>query len=357
MGRIYLDTNTFFRNGFFRAGAAQALFGACRVAGYEVIIPETVLDEVRGNYAKELTNAVQKLSTAEKNIQKWTDLDDTLVDDSRAVQSFSASLDAMIEKYDIRRLPYSEKSTQDVVVASYSGRKPFDVSGNGYKDFLIWDVIRADMLAKPDAGPFVFVSFDKGDYGRKKGGETNSRTFILHPDIAEGVADLDGKLTCYNEFGHVVEDLVLPNLAQATPETMENATNAIPQMVEDMIDEHLGFREMYGLQGLPFSNDVTLNGYGDLQIAQQKFYRFEDDIMVRILASVEGHFTGYMDKWDYLSKDWNGEISGSLINDHVFEVEGAADVVFEITAIYSQAAEAFQGNTFHVLNEIEDEFY
>ena len=57
MSRLYLDTNVFYKHGFFRSDGAKAIFTACRLAGFEVIMPQTVIDEARGNYERRLRKA------------------------------------------------------------------------------------------------------------------------------------------------------------------------------------------------------------------------------------------------------------------------------------------------------------
>ena len=47
---IFLDTNIFIDAGYFRAAGAQAFLRTCRFAGFDLALPEVVLDEVRGNF-------------------------------------------------------------------------------------------------------------------------------------------------------------------------------------------------------------------------------------------------------------------------------------------------------------------
>lgn len=357
MTRIYLDTNVFFKHGFFRSKGAKAIFTACHLSGFQVIIPETVVDEVIGNYEKQLLKAHDGLEAAGSTLGKLADRETVIFDVNDAISKFKNDFTEMIKEKGIQILPYPPFTSQDLVKEAYKGRRPFDEKGNGYKDFLIWEAIKTDMLEHPKGTPLIFVTENTNDFGIKKGQSDSQGRFVLHSDLMLQIDEIKNDLKCYTHLTKVLEQLILPALDGLTIENVDHLSDHVESFVESMVSEHLSFRTMYGLEGLAFSNDVTITGYGEISDLEVNVYKFEDEHMVRITGSSECMFQGYMEKWEYYSEYGESTLSASQWNDHVLEVEDEANVEFEILAIYDPDKGKFNGQAFQVTNEIDPDWY
>lgn len=358
MRRLYLDTNVFYKHGFFRSDAEKARFAACHLAGFEVILPQTVIDEAKGNYERQLRNAYASAKSSAITLGKLTTFDSDIdLNVDEAVAAYCEDLDRTVKDAGITILPYPDYSTQDLVKAAYKSHKPFDKDGNGHKDYLIWEAIKVDMLSFPQSSSFVFVSENTNDFGVKKGQKDKDGCFQLHSDLKNQIDDVAAKLTCYTLFKDMVDQLVLPKLEGLRVEDVGNFVALTNDFVEYMLSKNLEFREMYGLDGLAFSNDVTVTGYGDASNLSINIYKVEDDLMVKITGSCECMFEGFIDKAEYYSEYDMSDMSVSQWNDHVFAVEDEAMVEFEILAIYDPEGEDFDGQSFEVLNEIEPDWH
>jgi len=357
MTRIYLDTNVFFKHGFFRSKGAKAIFTACRLAGFQVIIPETVIDEVLGNYQKQLLKAHDALEAAGSTLGKLAECDAVAFDVEDTISTFKDEFAAMIIEKGVQVLPYPPFSAQDLVKVTYNGKRPFDEKGNGHKDFLIWEAIKEDMLKSPKGTPLIFVTENTNDFGVKKGQSDSQGRFALHPDLISQIDEIKDDLICYTHLTKVMEQLVLPALDGLTIENVDHFSDHVEDFVEDMVSENLSFRTMFGLEGLAFSNDVTITGYGEISDLNIDIYKFEDEHMVRITGASECMFQGYMEKWEYYSEYGESSLSASQWNDHVLEVEDEANVEFEILAIYNPETGKFNGQAFQVTNEIDPDWY
>lgn len=321
-----------------------------------MVVPETVLDEVLENYEKELTEKSGKLQAAQKSLSKIAEVEEIAFDLGAAVDEYFERLTELKTHPAVRVLPYPDVSAKQLVEASYSDAKPFDSNGNGFKDFLIWNAIAGDIIASSGAADseHLFVTFNTGDFGIKKGQSDDNGVFKLHDDLVSGLGDDHQKLTCYDELDSVLNHVVLPKLGGLSVEDAGDMADGIEDFVEEMISQHLTMASFYGIEGLAFSNDVTVSGYNEAENIEFGFYVFEDDYMVRISGSVECIFDGFMNKWDYFSGFADhGITGGEMWNDHVVNVEDEATVTFEILAIYDPQTSTFSGQNFNVTNEID----
>jgi hypothetical protein len=246
-------------------------------------------------------------------------------------------------------LPYPATTTKELVLGGYSNKKPFKESGEGHKDFLIWKSIVEGI--DPADGPHVFVTSNTSDFAQAK----TKEEFELH---AELLSDLpDGVLVLgFTGRQSLLEKHVLPRLDGWKPWSESKVDLDIENFAESVIGKELPYKTMYGLEGLPFSNEVTLMMYGNPEGLVVHYALIEHQYMVRIRGNSECLFNGYMEKWKYFS-EYSDTMSGTDWNDHVVNVEAEAIVEFEIMAPYNAADGELDGATLKVLNEIEDDFY
>ena len=264
-------------------------------------------------------------------------------------ENFNGSLEDFLEDVGVEVLPYPAVTTRDLVLGGYSNKKPFKESGEGHKDFLIWRSIVEGI--DPADGPHVLVTSNTSDFAQEK----TKETFVLH---AELLSDLpDGVLILgFTGRQSLLDNHVLPRLDGWKPWSESKVDIDVESFAERVIGKELPYRTMYGLEGLPFSNEVTLTMYGNPEDLDVHYALIGDQYMVRIRGNSECLFDGYMDKWEYFSEH-SGTMSGSDWNDHVVNVETEATVEFEIMATYDPASGELGGATLKVLNEIEDDLY
>jgi predicted nucleic acid-binding protein len=346
---IFLDTNVFIDAGYFRAAGAQAFLRTCKFAGFDLAVPEVVLDEVRGNFEKGLALSLVSLTKAERQVARYVTHDSDEISLNDETEQFNENLDELLEDVGVVVLPYPATTTRDLVTTGYSNRKPFKENGEGHKDYLIWKSI-AEGIDLTD-GPHIFVTSNTSDFAQEK----TKETFVLH---AELLSDLPNEVTVLGFTGRqsLLEQHILPHLDGWKQWSESNIDLDIENFTENVIGKELPHRTMYGLEGLPFSNEVTITMYGNPEGLNVHYARIEDQYMVRIRGNSECLFDGFMDKWEYFS-EYSETMSGADWNDHVVNVESEAMVEFEIMATYNPTDGALGGATLKVLNEIEDELY
>lgn len=346
---IFLDTNVFIDAGYFRATGAQAFLRICKLAGFDLAVPQVVLDEVQGNFEKGLSSSLVSLTKAERQVARFVthESDEISLDDE--IERFGENLDELLQDVGVIVLPYPATTTRELVLGGYSSRKPFKENGEGHKDFLIWKSIVEGI--DPAAGPHVFVTSNTSDFAQEKAQETFEIHSELLSDLPDGVLVLG-----FTGRQSLLENHVLPRLDGWKPWSETKVDLDIENFAESVIGKELPYKTMYGLEGLPFSNEVTITMYGNPEELVVHYALIEDQYLVRIRGNSECLFDGYMEKWEYFS-EYSDKISGTDWNDHVVNVEAEATVEFEIMASYDPADGELGGATLTVLNEIEDDLY
>lgn len=355
MGKIYLDTNVFFKNGFFKSEGAKAKLKACALAGYDVVLSEIVIDEVIGNFEKRLIQSKASLQKALNAVNKIIPLKISDIDVVAETQVYVSELKQMIKDVGIEVLPYPSLSPKELVVASYKGIKPFDENGKGHKDYMIWTSMKEHILSNADSAPFLFISDNTGDFGVAKGKTDKNNCYALHSHLIKQIETVGERLTSYSDLQSALENEVLPRLDGLTLEDVNGKSAMLEHFVEQSIAESLPYTSMDSLEGVPF-NDLTITSYGHAANIKTKFYKFKDSYMAQISGSSECLVDGYINKSDWFSEDFTN-VSIAPWNDHVYEAQTEADVEFEITAIYNPETQSLSGQTFTITNKIDNDWY
>ncbi len=255
MPTIFLDTNVFIDAGYFRAAGAQAFLRTCKFAGFDLAVPEVVLDEVRGNFKKSLYSALVSLTKAERQVSRLVTRESDEISLDEETERFDENLEELLQDVGVAVLPYPAITTRELVLGGYSDRKPFKETGEGFKDFLIWKSIVEGI--DPADGPHVFVSSNTSDFAQEK----TKDTFVIHSEL---VSDLpDGVLLLgFTGRQSLLENHVLPRLDGWKPWSESKVDLDIEYFAERVIGKELPYKTMYGLEGLPFSNEVTIRFMG-----------------------------------------------------------------------------------------------
>ncbi|WP_339760250.1 PIN domain-containing protein [uncultured Sulfitobacter sp.] len=349
MPTIFLDTNVFIDAGYFRAAGAQAFLRTCKFAGFDIAVPEVVLDEVRGNFEKDLSSAIVSLTKAERQVARFVAHGSDGISLEDEMETFDKNLEELLLDVGVDVLPYPNTTTKELVLGGYSNRKPFKEGGEGHKDFLIWKSI-VEVIVPADE-PHLLVTSNTSDFAQEKSKDTFNVHTELLSDVPDGVLILG-----FTGRKSLLDKHVLPRLDGWKPWSDSKVDLDIESFTDRVIGKELPWRTMYGLEGLPFSNEVTLLMYGNPEGLVVHYALIEDQYMVRIRGNSECLFDGYMEKWEYFS-EYSDTMSGSDWNDHVVNVEAEAIVEFEIMATYNAVDGELGGATLKVLNEIEDDLY
>lgn len=182
--KIILDTNVIYRDYKLDSGWVLKLSDAAKKLGYEVLIPEVAVDEIFHQYRDELIKAYEKYS---KGANLLSDLGLKPIKITTGEDYIETTLEEKKRLY-VKRLnelgfsvlPYPRTKHEQIVAKELSGRKPFSSSKKGYRDSLIWETVKEQLIPVKDLWgdtQVLFLSDNTQDFADK---DKN-----LHPELIE----------------------------------------------------------------------------------------------------------------------------------------------------------------------------
>src|SRR5271165_2604783 len=164
MPTVILDSTSIVRSDWYLRGPA------CRVALHmsradsrvTVVVPEIVIREVVGRYAEEVRNL---RATFDETTSKLAGLgvlkyQPPEVDTEQAIRDYEAYLRSTLESAGVSSpIPPHDLDILELVDKAIWRRKPFNKSGSGFRDALIWLSV-VDCVRSSSQGPITFVTKD-----------------------------------------------------------------------------------------------------------------------------------------------------------------------------------------------------
>ncbi len=354
MATIYIDTSVAINESFLRSPYVEAFLKACKILQHTVVVPEIVCDELKGNYPKKLGEKLSAFQKAEKDLGKLIDLDVDTTTLSDAVDAFEKWLDALLDQHGVTIAPYPEISSKELVEESYTLNKPFKTSGEGHKDFIIWKTILSGVTGQSLPPPNIFLTNNTKDFCQ----DGPDGTHVLHPDLAAQIEDPDLRPKVYTSIKSAFDSELAPHLEGITLDAIPDL-GTVDDLVEDMLLEDLPDRSLYGLEGIPFSNEITISSAGLKSIDSVTLKRVDDEVVVKVIGEVEVEVDGFIDKSDYYMSEEDSPnmyvVDGDW-NDHVMFVSSTTDTPFDLTFFYSLTHKEITGREITLPQEIEDEW-
>jgi hypothetical protein len=355
MTTVYLDTSVAITESFLMSPYCDAFFKACGILQYTVVIPEIVIDELKGNYPKKLQEKYASFQKSKKELSKLIEISTPLPSLSDAVDSYFDLLDELIDKHGIIVTPYPDLHPKDLVEQSYKAQKPFKDSGEGYKDYIVWKSIFKKLKDGQSSSPNIFLTNNVNDFCVT--GE--DKNYLLHPDLSNQIEDPENIPTIYTSIKSAFETELSPHLEGMAPDKIPDLEpGEIDSMVEEFLLEDLPGRSAFGLEGVPFSNEISVSMVGPHSIDSIALKRVDNEVIINVTGSVEIEVDGFINKSDYYSDDSVDKmcvVDGNW-NDHVMMVSSTVETPFEMTIFYATESSEVTGREIALPEEIQDEW-
>lgn len=334
MTTIYIDTNIVFTESFFCSPWAQSFLKACALLQISVVVPEVVLDEVKGNFPGRLDEKVRAFRKAEKSLSKLIDVEHQELDIPALVDEYETFLDDLFDECGVIVAPYPEISAQQLVQNSYQGQKPFKANGDGHKDFIVWETIKSFIESSTSAGPHIFLTNNVKDFA-ESGGQDQ---FVLHPQLVGQLAEGQAPPEVQVSMKSVLEARIMPLLEGME---LEDIPDLNQQDIEDMTNtillDDLPQRTFFGFENVPFSNEVSISSVDEAGIESVNLAKADDQIVIKIVGTVEIGVDGFMEKFEiyHQEEDASFYVVDDDWNDHVAAVAATVETEFELSVFYS----------------------
>ena len=178
--KIILDSNAIYNDPLLEGADLRALEPFLSSKDLELCIPEVVLEEVvrhfKSNY-KDTLVSIQKATRLAAIIGIKLD---ELPSVDEAVDQYRSKLQARMDDIPARIINIPEIDARSLVHRDLNERKPFDSTGRGFRDSLIWESVLAELEAHSEE--IALISNDKDFSSPHK---EDLDTVFIHPDLQE----------------------------------------------------------------------------------------------------------------------------------------------------------------------------
>lgn len=155
---IVLDSNTIISDFHLEGSGFAALKAFLERTDAKLLIPTIVLDEVVNKFKESLASAQSRAQEGIRDVDRLTKRKTCTgisIDIDTETTSYRERLTRKLNGVGTQYLGYPNTSHENVVARDLDRRKPFDSSGKGYRDALIWDSLLARVRENPTQTVFV----------------------------------------------------------------------------------------------------------------------------------------------------------------------------------------------------------
>lgn len=333
--RIVIDTNIFCEDYYLRGSNFRVLLDGLNSLPGTLLIPEVVVDEVVNRYREDLLEVTSKEREVRNSLSRMLSNPGSApplnVDVVAQANAYREYLEAVISKHG-KVLPYPQTPHKKIVERDLARRKPFKRDGSGYRDLLIWETIKSQMLWGTER--VIFLTNNPKDFGEGPLVDAELQPEILNPAHLQLIRSL-------REFN---ESFVTPRLRMiegAKAEAFAGASSDVDlaAWLRSNLIDILNFEESLGLLVAGFPDGAgsvrpsELVAFHDLKVVSARQLE-SGETLVRISVDAELEFSVDVDWDDFVNhpeiRDWAGEDSepfSSSSSHHVTRLRVVLDLV------------------------------
>lgn len=349
--KLIFDTNIIHKDFHLNGSRIIKLTSAANQLGYDLMIPDIVVDEMVCQYRKDLLqhlpgySELLKLVTRTRGREEKLDKDSFINDKTKEYESF---LRSRLKTLGIKVINYPNIDIKELVSKELNTKKPFKAlkEGNiGYRDALIWETIKSECsipTALIEDPQIEFLSENTKDFA----GADNA----LHPDLvqelknaglAENCVMLISDVKTFFETTIDTELELLEQIKGALVKIGKFNRFELNEEVERVLDEEYVTEILeetdydsgvhYHLPG--YMEDPTISSVNTPTIDDVTVRRLTDQtvlIEVKVTVNVELNFFVFKADYFLIDEDNAPYILDDDWNDHYMWCEGSVDVPFQL---------------------------
>lgn len=350
--QIFIDTNVIVKEGFFRSKSSLLFLKAAKFLGIEVIVPEIVIDEVKGVFSSKLREETSKYDSARKTLAELVKVDEHAIDICGEASKYSAWLDDHMRLYNVHVMPYPRVTVREIVRESYKGQKPFGDKDTQYKDFIIWKTLSGYVKEQEQPDTTYFVTNNTKDFC-----EQRENQFFLHSQLQQEVSN---EIIVYTDLRKLFQERIFPSLkVREISDIPELSADDVRKVAEGRLEEELSLYSVYGICGLEFSNEVMISSVLGTTIRDWEIAELdEDDILISVAGSVDVEVEGFIEKHDLYHESYEHVIvTDPNWNEWVAAVSQTIDTPFQLDMLYSRDKKKIEECAVQLINEISEVDY
>ncbi len=347
MAIVCVDTTEFHSSPLLDGSGWPQMLARSRQGAIGLVVSEVSIREAGRQFRRKAAKAERDLGSEAATLRGLgisVEYDAEALDSGveRAGQGYEERLRQRLTEHGATILPLPDVSHDDLLERDLATRKPFNESGKGYRDSLIWEALLEYLAEAPPGQEVVLVTGNSKDFAESKENPAIAAT------LAEEVADL-GRHHSVERVPSLVEALRLAMLVPVF-DAFDHPSHSIEATVRDAVlaaaDELAGTDidspELLGLP--PQLSDVSIQ---EVQArAESFFYEVYDELdfdTLLIKASLEGEveFDGFIDKGDFPRYEaelsvWDGDWNATTM---WVTATSQATLSFDVTVIGTEIEE------------------
>ena len=314
----------------------QTFLRGCQRCHIMVCFPDVVIDELVSNYEKDIKRLTNEHRSVTRKLQRiGIRAEATDFDVRKETESYRTHVHQMMEHHGVTLTPYPELSLKALVGASYSGGKPFKESGEGFKDFLIFESLRS--VAAQQGGDGWFVTANCKDFCGADG--------QLHSDLQSALPEKTKVMvfSSIHEFNATVLSLHLEVLEDIAARIRSDEFDGFDLdkvltdlFIAELCDKHHPIENT----GTPLDEPATVS-VGAPQTEELTVSRLEvDQLLLELIGIIELEISGFIAKSDlYALAEAESEsihIDDPDWNDWVVSASTTKEFQFSMTIIFDE---------------------
>lgn len=318
---VIFDSNVVFQDWYLQGPSMALLERFMKLSGSRLVVPKIVASEVVNKYKEkvfELLSAINRLNgllLSSKKLTHSLDIDEIL-------QDYESTLISRFSTLGIEQPDHSTISHENIVARDLARRRPFQESGKGYRDALLWEVVLRN-LANFNTKTFLITDDFRDFWDKENKG--------LHKHLREDLRDKGLPSDCvvlYRTLADFMNAHVKPaldSINEALPELMQGRykgfevlawfkenQEAIGSSIQESIESLF-----YELRGLEDPSVSCVEDPDEIEI--QNVYELDiDRVYVDVFTKVDTIFDVFVFKSDYawVSEEHDLEIWDGDWNKH-----------------------------------------
>lgn len=335
--KIIIDTNIINKDYKLQGKYIVTLSGAAAKLGYDVCVPEVVVDEIVSHYKSDFIEAYDKYQKGISDLKKLLPETSRIIIPQAFVEEqlrkFRDQYEAELQAKNIKILPYPAVDHKSIVAKELDKKKPFKGSQKGYRDSLIWETVKSELVPAKDLFDecqIQLLTRNTKDFADENG---------LHQDLKDelsalGYSDNVVKLVtdCDKFFNEIINpqfeelDRIKEVLNSKGSFNRISIHNDIAHMFNTQFVEHMLYAvDDYGLQMyLPYyCESPYIEFVEDPQVEIDSVIRLEDEtVMIGCNVRIDAEISYYIDKSNFgdAYDDIHPHVVNYEHNEHYLEV-------------------------------------
>lgn len=227
---VIIDTSVIVADFWLKGTEFSILWANLETISAQLVIPEVVLDEAVNKFGERLKEAVdaaqKKLNALEKLLQKdQIKLDSVSIEDEK--KKYRRYFKERINYISGSIAPYPNTPHKEIATRAMHKRKPFNSSGKGYRDTLIWETVK-EVVGKEDQA-VKFITQNSRDFGEAQ---------ILFSDLADEIID-SKQVQLFNSLHSFNQENIIPHLKKADKELQHKQEMMITRILPVWLENNL----------------------------------------------------------------------------------------------------------------------